>query len=268
MDESFLSDTQVVRASRNFVCIRLATYEDRQEAEYLREVFTGRSGELENTVFAMMNPAADEYLVRPGRGPNFAFRSAAEMAEEMERISKQFPGNASVLASELPVPQMKNFRLALNVASCDGLPLVVVLLPDSEPTRKAHGSRPKNPALSASSISQLAYQKPLAGCFHYYVTSDADELKDIEGFAGQPGICLVQPDDYGTHGVVKYQWPGGAELSEVSKALSEFATNSTKAAKIHRRHVIQGRQAGRIWETEVPVTDPQAIRAQQAGGAR
>jgi hypothetical protein len=30
MDGSFLSDEQVVAASRNFVCIRLATYEDQQ----------------------------------------------------------------------------------------------------------------------------------------------------------------------------------------------------------------------------------------------
>jgi len=56
MDESFLSDTNIIRESRNFVCIRLATYEDSAEADYLRQVFSGRSGELDNTVFALMNP--------------------------------------------------------------------------------------------------------------------------------------------------------------------------------------------------------------------
>ena len=268
MDESFLSDANVIRASRNFICIRLATYEDRDEADYLRRVFTGRSGELENTVFAMMDPAAGEYLVRPGRSPHFVFRSAAEMADEMAKISKRFPGNAEVSASELPVPQMKTLRLALNVASCDGLPLVVARLSGDKPTPDIDGSTGKRSALMASSISQLAFQKPLAGCFHYYVTSDATELKDVEGFEGQPAIYLVQPDAYGTQGVVKYHWPRDTDLSEVATDLGGFANDLTKVAKFHKRHVTQGREAGRIWETEIPVTDPQALRAQRSGGTR
>ncbi len=268
MDESFLSDANVIRASRNFICIRLATYEDRDEADYLRRVFTGRSGELENTVFAMMNPAADEFLVRPGRSPHFAFRSAAEMADEMAKISKRFPGKADVSASELPVPQMKTLRLALNVASCDGIPLVVALLSADEPTPDVDGRTGHTSTLRASSISQLAYEESLAGRFHYYVTSDATELEDVQGFEGQPAIYLIQPDAYGTKGVVKYHWPRDADLSAVATDLGGFANDMTKVVKFHRRHVTQGREAGRIWKTEIPVTDPQALRAQRSGGTR
>ena len=56
MDGSFLSDADVVAASRKFVCIRLSTYEDAEEAEFLRSIYVGRSGDLENTVFAILSP--------------------------------------------------------------------------------------------------------------------------------------------------------------------------------------------------------------------
>ena len=76
MDGSFLSDDQVVVASREYVCIRLATYEDEREAEFLRRVFTGRSAALENTVFAILSADGTKPLVRSGRGPFFAFEDA------------------------------------------------------------------------------------------------------------------------------------------------------------------------------------------------
>ena len=47
MDRSYLSDPAVVAASRSFVCVRLLTYENAREAELLRGIFRGRSGELE-----------------------------------------------------------------------------------------------------------------------------------------------------------------------------------------------------------------------------
>ena len=78
MDGRFLFNADVVKASRNFVCIRVATYEDAEEAKYLKQVFRSRSGELENTVFGMFDPGGRK-LVRTGRSPGFAFRDAAEM---------------------------------------------------------------------------------------------------------------------------------------------------------------------------------------------
>ena len=64
MDRSFLSDKGIIRASRGFVCARLATYENKEEAEYLGRIFRGRSGQLENTVFCIMSPDGKDRLVR------------------------------------------------------------------------------------------------------------------------------------------------------------------------------------------------------------
>lgn len=63
MDRSFLSRPEVVRASRQFVCIRLATYESFEEAQMLRGIFLGGSGQVENTTFALLSPDGKTPLV-------------------------------------------------------------------------------------------------------------------------------------------------------------------------------------------------------------
>ena len=42
MDRSFLSDSAIIEASREFVCVRLATYEDKDEGKFLEATFRGR----------------------------------------------------------------------------------------------------------------------------------------------------------------------------------------------------------------------------------
>ena len=53
MDERFLSDAQIIAASREFVCVRTATYESAKEAKFLLTVFKDRFGNLQNTVTAI-----------------------------------------------------------------------------------------------------------------------------------------------------------------------------------------------------------------------
>ncbi len=60
MDRSFLADADVIAASRMFVCIRPATYEDAGEADFLKKIFVGRSGELDNTVFVLLAPDGEQ----------------------------------------------------------------------------------------------------------------------------------------------------------------------------------------------------------------
>ncbi len=125
MDRSFLSDKAIVAASRDYVCIRLATYESKDEARVLKSIFVGRSGDLENTTFALLTPQG-ERVGRAGRSPDFAFGDPGEMVAAMKKLAaRQAPSPAK---RELPI--VKNVRLALDVAACDGLPLVVLLEKD------------------------------------------------------------------------------------------------------------------------------------------
>ena len=55
MDRSYLSDQAVVEASRQFICVRLATYEDQGEADFLTSLYSFRGNVLKNSVFALLD---------------------------------------------------------------------------------------------------------------------------------------------------------------------------------------------------------------------
>ena len=132
MDRSFLSDKGIIRASREFVCARLATYESKEEAEYLSRIFRGRSGQLENTVFCIMSPDGKDKLVRSGRSPGWSFpgeeeQAARDMEKKMDDISSRYPVKRTSKTALPALPVLPNVRLALNVAACDNLPLVAAV---------------------------------------------------------------------------------------------------------------------------------------------
>ena len=67
MDRSFLSQPEVITAARKFVCVRLATYESAAEGQFLASICPTGSGELENTVFAILSPDGKQKLARVSR---------------------------------------------------------------------------------------------------------------------------------------------------------------------------------------------------------
>lgn len=251
MDRSFLASADVIEASRNFVCIRLATYEDQQEAEFLRQIYVSRSGDLENTVFCFLAPDGKQRLSRSGRSPRFAFDSPEAMAEFMEQTAFRFPGKPDSLRAPA-LPQMKSLRLALNVASCDGLPLVVAFAPDKLDRQQL-----------AEQLSRAALVKSIAGRFGFYQTSSAEELKPIATSSVTPGFYVVAPDAFGLDGQMVDQLPVETSDADLVSRLGKHAQHMTKLVKTHHSHVRSGHAKGIRWETEIPVTDAQAIQAQQ-----
>src|SRR5437763_10373454 len=124
MDRSFLSKPEVIAASVRFVCVRLMSYEDADEMKFLKGVFTGRSGEAENTVFTVFSPDGKKTLVRAGRSTRQGYRDAADLAATMERVAKPFNAKDEGTAA---LPLVANVRLGVNVAACDNQPLVVLV---------------------------------------------------------------------------------------------------------------------------------------------
>src|SRR5947209_110531 len=96
MDRSFLSRSEVIAASRAFVCVRLMTYENQEEADFLKSFLVTRSGELENTVFAILAPDGQQRLVRGSRTAKQTFRDAEQMAETMNRLARTYPAKISL----------------------------------------------------------------------------------------------------------------------------------------------------------------------------
>ena len=72
MDRSFLSRAEVIASSRNFVCIRLASYEDETEKAFVSQFVRG---DVANTAFAILSPDAKPAMRGrgPGRGPRDFF---------------------------------------------------------------------------------------------------------------------------------------------------------------------------------------------------
>jgi hypothetical protein len=241
MDRSFLLRKEVIDASRGFVCIRLATYEDKEEVDYLTQVFRGREGTLENTVFAMLSPDARNYLTRTGRSPDWAFSDAADMAASMRRFAAEYRPADTPKA----LPAMKDFRLALNVAACDNMP-VVVAVSDDPVERKTLRSKLAEIAWSTRLLGRAAYAPPS--------TTAQTHLAKLPL---KPGIYVIQPDTFGQTGRVLAEFGQSADASALAMGIDSALSRFAPTQKDARSHIVEGNRRGVVWKTATPVTDPQ-----------
>jgi hypothetical protein len=250
MDRSFLSHSDVIAASRQFVCIRLATYEDATEAVMLRDFTPTRSGELENSVFGILAPNGQDKLVRSARSIRQVYGSSQQMAEGMKRISSKYQPKDS--SHHLPL--VANVRLALDVAAADNLPLVVVFGRDED--RKQLETR----------LATLAWNADFIGHFIYASADHVEELRQIKA-AAKPtaGIFVVQPNKFGTEGEALGQVKRDASDEEIAQMLRTSLTRFAAQTKTFQNHVREGHQLGMFWETKIPVTDPEEQNARERG---
>jgi len=234
MDRSFLSRPEVVQASRKFVCIRLATYESFEEAQVLRSIFVGGSGQVENTTFALLSPDGKTPLARSGRSPNWSFAQAKEMALSMDRIANYYRGRP---IGSAPLPAVANLRLAVNVGACDNLP-VVALLSDNPNTVR---------------LARVAWEPALLGRAVYTVDRPSAAARLVSGGL-KPGLYVLQPGTYGQDARV---------LASLEAESPDLSAELTRALDLYRYrskdpgpHIREGNQRGVYWQTQIPVTDP------------
>jgi hypothetical protein len=256
MDRSFLSQPEVIAASRRFVCIRLTTYENQEEGRFLMSLQHTRSGQLENTTFALLAPDGKRQLVRASRSARHGFADSEELAETMTRIARTFQTKAAAEA-QAELPKVANVRLAVDVAACDNRPLVVLFAPD-ESTRQSLEER----------VRSLAWSQAFLGRFIYVATSAAKDLSIIEGADARAGMLVVQADRFGLKGKVLDRARAGASAAELAVHLRQGLARYNGDDKIFRRHVQAGHQLGMFWETIFPVTDPMERQARERGARR
>jgi hypothetical protein len=254
MDRSFLSQPEVVAAARRFVCVRLMTYEDRVEGEFLKGFKVTRSGDLENTVFTILAPDGVRPLIRSARSAKGQFQDASDMAESMTRFAVANPGRQEIVG--LPeLPTVPTVRLAVNVAACDNLPLVVAVAED-EVVRTGLIER----------LRELAWSEQFVGRFIYAAASGPMDLAEVEGEKPVVGVFVVQPSQFGLSGKVLTSVAGDVSHAQIGDCLAGGLARFTPDDKAFASHVTAGKQQGVLWQTKLPVTDPREQRARERKG--
>ena len=252
MDRSFLSSDELIAISRDFVCIRTATYEDAGEARFLEKIFPDRSGAgLRNFGYCILDPSGEKVLKTAKRGPNFVYKDSDAMAADLKTIAGRFKVKKSSGKEYPPVPAMKNVRLGINVASCDGLPCVVV-----------YGKSKAQVNEINKKLSQVIWDEKLAGKFIYASTNNKKDLQDVTSFDGESAVLVIKPDEFGLKGRVIATIANGSSVENFRKRLIDSADNYKRIAKEHGAHVRAGRRNGQAWKTEVKVPDRVRGRSQ------
>ncbi|MBO10630.1 MAG: hypothetical protein CMJ68_07710 [Planctomycetaceae bacterium] len=258
MDRSFLSNKQLIKISREFVCIRTATYEDKREAGFLKWAFLrSPTEELRNFGYCILSPDGKRKLRRSVRGPNYLYPNSGAMVADLQRIARQFSPKTTTSSPRPAVPRMKTVRLGINVASCDGLPGVVVFGKDRREVDELN-----------SKLSGVIWEESLAGKFIYASTTKPDDLKIVDGAGAKTGILVVEPDVYGMKGRLLRRIDVSVSERDLKKNLIDAADRFTRRPKSHGLHVRNGRRDGRSWKTEVPVPTRVRSKRRTAPGRR
>jgi len=173
----------VVKASREWICIRLLTYESEAEYEFMEELLGVQKGTLPNTVFCMLAPDGKTRLSRPSRSPSF-FRTPENLATQMQRLAAGYksPVPDSFVA---PIPLIDRVDLALNVAASDNRPLIV-----------AYHSNTDGLNTILNSVKHVIWEPEFIGQFMIAATTQPEDLKPLSGETGEPGLYVIEPDEY------------------------------------------------------------------------
>lgn len=254
MDRSYLSQRSVITASRDFVCVRLATYEDASEADFLRAFTPTRSGQLENTVFGILAPDGTHKLIRSSRGPDHLFNGPQDMAKALIKIAANYPGVPT--PAPAPLPLVAHVKLAINVAAADNLPLVVVTARDAD-QRKILEER----------LAVLAWKDEFIGHF-VFASGTGQDLAALDGVQQDAALVIAEPEQFGRSARVMGSLPADASSAQIARLLRAAVSQFTPMDKTFVNHVREGQRRGIFWEPATPVTDPMEIRARERGKNR
>jgi len=222
------SDKKVIAASRNFVCVRIDSYESEENQKIVRSHLGGR---FENTAFCVLAPDGEKRLTRSGRGPHHVSREFSDIA----KIADNYRPRGK--AADSRVPDFNSFKLALNVASADQRVLILIAGDTDQVTA------------AEKRLRALAWSEDVIGRFHYDFESDAEQWQGAISKAGtnQSGIYLIKPDTFGLEGEVLAKLALKVSPDQLKKAMAEanarFAKTTEK--KVYSEHVSAGRRAGK-----------------------
>ena len=245
------STKEFVAASRDFVCVRLETYESKEHQDLIRKFLNGR---MENTAFCILDPSGEEQLTRSsrspasvlgaqGRGPGATKGSNEDVISEMKGLASSYRPRGN--DADMVLQDFHSFRQALNVASGDQRLLVFIAATERDQTEARRNLQP------------VFADEEIIGRFHLDFGNreeDSDWASSLTKLKSKSGIVVIQSDAFGQKGTVLAQLPITAREAEIKTAL--LRANETFAAseerKVYSDHVAEGRKEGIFFETVIP----------------
>jgi hypothetical protein len=239
IDNGWLLKDEVVAASRDFVCIRLTSYESAEEAAFVTKL----QGNPVNTVFAVLTPDAQPAIALKGlvRGPGELFSDPADMVRQMGEIAKKFPAKKSDGEPALPITL--DARLGLAVASADLQPLALVVAPDA-----------KERAALEAKVATLAWSKDLRGRFAYASAESLKDLKLTGAATVKSGVLLIEPDVFGIEGSVVTAIAAADVDKKLDAAMRDASAKHVRMAKSREQLKRLALAKGVFFETGIPVS--------------
>ena len=166
------------------------------------------------------------------------YEDAAEFAVDLAAQVTKFEPKVGAKA----LPLIPNLRLGLNIAACDGLPLVAIIENVSSNWKGLF-----------TNLVALSQTDSLAGQAHYVLLKDTKGLALLDGFKPGNLIYVLKPDNFGVTGEVVTTFQDKETLS--SAALEAGFSSARTAKSGSRQHVRQGKLKGVTWDSQVPRTD-------------
>ncbi len=239
IDNGWLLKDEVVAASRDFVCIRLTSYESAEEAAFVTKL----QGNPVNTVFAVLTPDAQPAIALKGlvRGPGELFSDPADMVKQMGEVAKKFP--AKKADGEPALPITLDARLGLAVASADLQPLALVVASDA-----------KERAALEAKVARLAWSKDLRGRFAYASTESLKDLTLTGAATVKSGVLLIEPDAFGVEGSVVTAIAAADVDKKLDTAMRDASAKHVRMTKSREQLKRLALAKGVFFETGIPVS--------------
>lgn len=240
-----------IEASRDFVCVRLETFENKKHEELVRKILNGR---FANTAFTVLSPDGEELLTQSGRGPQTVLGASGrgpnatpgtdeEIAAAMKEIAEEYASRGK--PEEMVLQDFHTFRQALNVASGDQRLLLFIAASPGDRDRLREELRP------------LFAREDIIGRFHLDFGSaeaDASWAEKVSDTKGKSGFVIIQAGQFGLEGKALDHLPLNTDPETLASAL--LAANAlyaeTEVRKDYAEHVAAGRLEDIFFENEIP----------------
>ena len=117
-------------------------------------------------------------------------------------------------------------------------------------------------------LLKKAWSEKFAGQFVYASTLKKSDLKPLAGVKDSSAIFVAEPGAFGVSGKVVAQLDANATEEGIESMLAKAVKDFQPQVKSHRQHIQLGYQLGLEWETAIPETDVDSIRARERRQAR